>query len=284
FRTVEFRGGRDLRYDRPLVLTTALERLFGGPGRRFLLGGVEEDDGSILRSHVRALPVQLRGIVVFPEDAQQILIRNLGRIVLDFHHFRVPGPSRADILIRWVLEGAAGITDRRRNDALYLPERGFHAPEAAGAKCCLLCHHRSSSRTSQPNCCRVPGNQSGMPWPARICSILLTSEAATARAFSSTTSASARGTTTTPFASPITISPGRTGTPPTATGTFTSPGPFFRAPLGVTAGRENTGSPTSQIPRRSRTDPSVTIPASRSSRAILLVRSPQCATAVIPPA
>ena len=90
-----------------------------------------------------------------------------------------------------------------------------------------------------------------------------------------------RGTTTTPSASPTTISPGSTTIPPQFVGTLTSPSD----PLPATRGevpRANTGKPILRIPSMSRTQPSVTNPARPFSLASVEVISPKTATSGLP--
>ena len=48
------------------------QRFLRSLGRSLLLGCTEEDSGTVLRAPVRALAVELRGVVVLPENFQQI--------------------------------------------------------------------------------------------------------------------------------------------------------------------------------------------------------------------
>ena len=97
----------------------------------------------------------------------------------------------------------------------------------------------------------------------------------------STSAARARGTTTTPSASPTTMSPGLTCTPPSTTGAPTVPGPFSAGEFG-TSPMANSGSPVATIPARSRASPSVTKAATPLLRIIPAARSPITAVAVKP--
>src|SRR5665213_264414 len=53
-----------------------------------LLSIVKEDRGAVLRAAVRPLAIQLGWVVALPESGQQLKIRNLLGIELDFHRFR----------------------------------------------------------------------------------------------------------------------------------------------------------------------------------------------------
>ncbi len=78
---------------------------------RLLLGRMKENRGAVLRAPVRALAVHLRGIVVLPENFQQVGIADFGGIEFDFHGFGVAGAVGADFFIGRILGLAAGIAD-----------------------------------------------------------------------------------------------------------------------------------------------------------------------------
>src|SRR3954462_8025551 len=60
-------------------LCLLLRGAYGG----LLLGGVEEDHGTVLRTDIQPLAIGSRRIMVLPEHLQKLLIGDLGRIVLD---------------------------------------------------------------------------------------------------------------------------------------------------------------------------------------------------------
>ncbi len=62
-------------------------------GNLFLLGGVIEDRGTVLRPAVIALPIERRGIVDHEEHIQQITIADYLWVERDPHRFRMSGPS-----------------------------------------------------------------------------------------------------------------------------------------------------------------------------------------------
>src|ERR1700737_3577389 len=75
------RGRGDLRHDFPLEarhLFDPLLRLLGGFPLRLVL---VEDRRAVLRAVVAELAVGLRRIDVVPEDLEQLLVGNLGRVV-----------------------------------------------------------------------------------------------------------------------------------------------------------------------------------------------------------
>src|SRR5437667_10377781 len=103
-----------------------------------LLRIVCENHRPVLRSHVRSLAVERRGVVALPENLEQLLVSDLGRVELDFHDFRVPGTVRAYILIGRAFELPAHITDRCRSDARGLTKRRLYSPKTSRRKCRLL--------------------------------------------------------------------------------------------------------------------------------------------------
>ena len=102
--------------------------------RGFLLGVVKENRRAILRAVVRTLAVELGRVVVLEENGEQLLIGNLGGIEFDFDCLGMTRPIRANFLVRGILGPAAGIADRRRGNALDLPERVLDAPETSSRK------------------------------------------------------------------------------------------------------------------------------------------------------
>ena len=62
--------------------------------RGFLIGGMVEDHGSVLRADVVALAVEGRGIVNGKKHVQEISKSNDGWVERDLHDFRVTGSPR----------------------------------------------------------------------------------------------------------------------------------------------------------------------------------------------
>ena len=135
--------GLDQRHDRRLPVRLLL-RLAARGGLALILV-VEEDHRAVLVADVPTLAVELRRIVLAPEHVEQLLVRDLVRVVRHLYDLGVTGRVRADVLVRRVLERAAGVPHARLRDAVDLTERGLDAPEAACAERRLLLHYSSSS-------------------------------------------------------------------------------------------------------------------------------------------
>jgi uncharacterized membrane protein (UPF0127 family) len=99
---------------------------------------VEEDGGAILSAHVRSLPVQRGGIVIVPENFEQVAVADYLGIEGDLDYFGVASAIRADIFVSGVVELSAGVADLRGFDARQAPKRAFYAPKTACAKGSLL--------------------------------------------------------------------------------------------------------------------------------------------------
>src|SRR4029079_15618169 len=78
-----------------------------------------------------ALAHGLGRIVGLPEDAQQLVVRDLGRIEDHADGLGVARATRADLLVRGVGGVAALVADGSGPDPGHLPERLLLAPEAA---------------------------------------------------------------------------------------------------------------------------------------------------------
>src|SRR5947209_6871863 len=102
-----------------------------------------ENRGAILRAIIRPLPIASRRIVVLPKHVEQVVIGDLGRIVLDLHNLRVAGPVGADVLVRRIFQRSAGVTDGRVCYAFDLAKRRFDAPETTGTESGFFGHDNS---------------------------------------------------------------------------------------------------------------------------------------------
>src|SRR3954469_12565060 len=94
-----------------------------------------ENCRAVLRSEVRTLAVQLRGIVILPKGIQQNFIGNLFGLVANLNRFSMPRAVSAHVLVSRVFHFAAGVTNTRGCHARNLPECCFDTPEASGCKC-----------------------------------------------------------------------------------------------------------------------------------------------------
>src|SRR6266404_5186027 len=96
---------------------------------------------AILRSDIRSLPVQGRGIMVRPENVEKLIVIDLRRIEFDVHHLSVSGFIGADISIGWILLCPACVSGRGGQHALQIAKSFFNPPEAACAECGFLGLH-----------------------------------------------------------------------------------------------------------------------------------------------
>ena len=155
FCAPECRHRFNLRYHWPGKTPAHIDLFPGCFRRRLLLGRMIKNHRAILRSNIRTLPVQCRGIVVRPEHLQKLIVRDLEWIEFHFHDFGVTGPVSAHIFVSRILFRSASITDCRRQHAFQIAESFFNSPKTACAKRCLFRSHQKQSgtiiRTVQPS-------------------------------------------------------------------------------------------------------------------------------------
>src|SRR5713101_3023931 len=96
---------------------------------------------AILRSNIRALPVQGRRIMVRPENVEKLIVTDLRRIEFHFYGLSVSGLIGADIFIGRILLCPPYVPDRCGQNALQIAESFFHSPETACAECGFLRLH-----------------------------------------------------------------------------------------------------------------------------------------------
>ena len=123
------RGG-----DRFGELAGLFEVGFGCAGELFLRSIREKDGAPVLGTNVGALPVERGGIVVVPEDVEELGVGDLFRIVSDADGFGVAGAVGADVLVGRILGGTAGIADFGDEDTFGLAEGFFDAPKATSSE------------------------------------------------------------------------------------------------------------------------------------------------------
>src|SRR5207247_9249558 len=124
--------------DRNPIPPAFLQLFFRGYCSGLLPVVLIENDRPVLRAGVRTLPVESRRIVVFPEHFQEVLVRNLGRVVFHLHGFSVSGPARADVSISRILQSSPHISHRGIDDTGNLTKRGFGSPKTTHPKSGLV--------------------------------------------------------------------------------------------------------------------------------------------------
>ena len=102
-----------------------------------------KDRRSILRTNIRALPVERSGIVIIPEYFQQVVVAKNLRIVRYFNDFRMASGIGADVLIGGIFLASAHVADLRGFHPCQTSKGSFHAPKTACAETGLAelrCH------------------------------------------------------------------------------------------------------------------------------------------------
>jgi hypothetical protein len=99
-----------------------------------LLRVVHEDRRAVLVAAVAELPIDDGRIDVDPEDVEQLLVRDLLRVVDDLDGLGVAGVVVGDLLVGRVDDATAGVAGRHADDADLLLVRRLHAPEAAAGE------------------------------------------------------------------------------------------------------------------------------------------------------
>lgn len=161
--TPEIARRHDFCDDWPAKLSRFRECFLGRNGRSLLFGRVVEDDGSVLRSYIRPLPVWCGWVVVLPKNAEQLIVGNARRIKLHLNHFGMAGPIRANIFVARVFQCSTRITDSRGRDSFHLSKSRLHAPKTSSSKCGFLHSSSLAARSAQEpsappvtvTCCRT---------------------------------------------------------------------------------------------------------------------------------
>src|ERR1700694_909694 len=143
FGQIECRSPGDLGHDR-LPETAARRELRLRLLRDALLPGrVIKDRGAILSPDVGPLTVERGGIVILPEDVEELVVGHFGWIVSHLNDFSVSGSSGAHVPVSRIGEGAAQISNNSVLHSTSVSKCHFHAPETSRSKCRQLCHHPS---------------------------------------------------------------------------------------------------------------------------------------------
>lgn len=129
---IEFRGLLDEGDDG--VLKDFSGGLHGFFGSGLLGVAVVENDGSVLRAHIRALAIQGGRIVQIPEPIEDVVGGDFFGIKHQLNNFHVTGILCADLSIGGVGDEASHVAGDGGMDAIKLLVNSFHAPEAATSK------------------------------------------------------------------------------------------------------------------------------------------------------
>ena len=93
----EIRGRGDLRHDR--LLKDLLAFFLRAESSGLLVVIVMEDDGAVLFSHIRALTVELGGIMDVPENFQEVIVGDDLGVKLQVDDLGVAGITLAHAII-----------------------------------------------------------------------------------------------------------------------------------------------------------------------------------------
>src|SRR3989338_2773734 len=138
FGRVKCRVGDDVCRDGLVKFFRVFQLLFRCFRQIFLLFVVIENSRCVLSSLVRELPAVIGRIDLAPEDVQELVIGNPGRVKRNLHGLPVAGAARGNFLIRRVFLLPSGKTGNDRMNAVVLFIGFLHAPETAARKRCQL--------------------------------------------------------------------------------------------------------------------------------------------------
>lgn len=134
FRVIEFAcrlNCRDYRLRKPMRVI----QLFLQLQCFFLLRFVSvEHYRSILIADIGSLAIQCCWIVICPKYLQELFESRLLRVVLNLNGFNMFGRVTADLFVRRVFYGAAGVSDFRFHNARSFAKNVLYFPKATGAE------------------------------------------------------------------------------------------------------------------------------------------------------
>jgi hypothetical protein len=136
FAGVEGLQGRDLGDDGVGEGVVGGELRDVGFGDALLVGGVEEDGGTVGGSFVGALAVEGGGVVDGEEDAEELAVGDAGGVEDDFDGFGVVGGFGGDLIVGGSVGCSTRVAGGGFDDALDALEHGLRAPETASCEDC----------------------------------------------------------------------------------------------------------------------------------------------------
>ncbi len=120
--------------DRPVELMQLFKVVSRLHGSIVLLLVINENRRALLSTDVGSLPIECGGVVGRPEDLEQAVIGDLGRIVHYLDRLCMPCFACADLLIGRIGCVASHVSDGCGSYARDLSKSRFHAPETPCGK------------------------------------------------------------------------------------------------------------------------------------------------------
>src|SRR5205814_9547180 len=99
---------------------------------------------TILRAYIGTLSIQRGRILVRPENVEDLILRNLGRMKFHLNNLGVAGLVAANIFVARILSVPACIPYGGRAHALKLAKSLFHAPKTPRPERRFLRRHKGT--------------------------------------------------------------------------------------------------------------------------------------------
>src|SRR5258705_2546801 len=130
---------------------------------------MEEDGRAVLGADVVALAVEGRGIVDGEEDAEEVLVRDLVRVVGDFHRLRMSATPAANLVVGGIGGLAADVARLHGVDPFQLVENRFQAPETPSGERCNFRGHPSLKQPVKYSSWQRPNSRNARRAPGKPC-------------------------------------------------------------------------------------------------------------------
>ena len=131
---VEGGRGNDLGDDRAIEAPRFVEHVTRRFGELLLLVIEVVDAGAVLAAAIDKLAAGVGRIDVHPEDLEQLLEADLGRVIADLHGLGVAGGAGRNLLVGRVIDMTVDVAGDYRMHAVEFFKGRLHAPEAAAGK------------------------------------------------------------------------------------------------------------------------------------------------------
>src|SRR4030042_5487078 len=136
-----------------LEALASLEPLEGRLRSGFLAIVVVEYDGPVLLPHVRPLSVQRCRVMQPPEQVQEVIVGDLGWVILHLDDLCMMGLARAHIPVCGVLHVPTRVSGGGAHDSLDMSESLLDMPETSRSESGYLCHDSLVSSVCTENRC-----------------------------------------------------------------------------------------------------------------------------------